>query len=177
MDCSLPGSSVHGIFQAGILEWVAISSSRGSSEPRESSEPGIEPKAPALTGGFFTTEPPGKAQYQVHRYFQSDWNRWMNEIESIPILSRSQENVERSENKCECGGARSGEWLLKEDRWSAEQHPCYWKPLSGFQITMKDVNFSSPSHISAQKCGWFLFSHCKLKFSASLGLFSFFYCG
>ena len=33
----------------------------------------------------------------------------MNEIESIPILSRSQENVERSENKCECGGARSGE--------------------------------------------------------------------
>ena len=31
MDCSLPGSSVHGIFQARILQWVAISSSRGSS--------------------------------------------------------------------------------------------------------------------------------------------------
>ena len=31
MDCSLPGSSVHGIFQARILEWVAIPSSRGSS--------------------------------------------------------------------------------------------------------------------------------------------------
>ena len=31
LDCSLPGSSVHGIFQARILEWVAISSSRGSS--------------------------------------------------------------------------------------------------------------------------------------------------
>ena len=31
MDCSLPGSSVHGIFQARVLEWVAISSSRGSS--------------------------------------------------------------------------------------------------------------------------------------------------
>ena len=35
MDCSLPGSSVHGIFQAGILEWVAISFSRGSSWPRD----------------------------------------------------------------------------------------------------------------------------------------------
>ena len=35
MDCSLPGSSVHGIFQARILEWVAISSSRGSSRPRD----------------------------------------------------------------------------------------------------------------------------------------------
>ena len=35
MDCSLPGSSVHGIFQARILEWAAISYSRGSSRPRD----------------------------------------------------------------------------------------------------------------------------------------------
>ena len=35
MDCSPPGSSVHGIFQARILEWVTISSSRGSSQPRD----------------------------------------------------------------------------------------------------------------------------------------------
>ena len=34
-DCSLPGSSVHGIFQARVLEWVAISFSRGSSRPRD----------------------------------------------------------------------------------------------------------------------------------------------
>ena len=35
MDCSPPGSSVHGILQAIILEWVAISFSRGSSQPRD----------------------------------------------------------------------------------------------------------------------------------------------
>ena len=35
MDCSLPGSSVHEIFQARIPEWVAISCSRGSSRPRD----------------------------------------------------------------------------------------------------------------------------------------------
>ena len=35
MDCSLPGSPVHGILQARILEWVAISFSRGSSQPRD----------------------------------------------------------------------------------------------------------------------------------------------
>ena len=35
MDCSLPGSSIHGIFQARVLEWVAISYSRGSSRPRD----------------------------------------------------------------------------------------------------------------------------------------------
>ena len=35
MDCSLPGSSVQGVLQARILEWVAIPSSRGSSQPRD----------------------------------------------------------------------------------------------------------------------------------------------
>ena len=35
MDCSPPGSSAHGISQSAILEWVAISSSRGSSGPRD----------------------------------------------------------------------------------------------------------------------------------------------
>ena len=35
MDCSLPSSSVHGIFQATVLEWVAIAFSRGSSRPRD----------------------------------------------------------------------------------------------------------------------------------------------
>ena len=41
MDCSLPGSSVHGIFQARILEWVAISSPSGSGDlPDPWTEPG-----------------------------------------------------------------------------------------------------------------------------------------
>ena len=35
MNCSLPGSSVHGILQARTLEWVAVSSSRGSFQPRD----------------------------------------------------------------------------------------------------------------------------------------------
>ena len=35
MDCSLPGSSVHGIYQARVLEWIAASFSRGSSVPRD----------------------------------------------------------------------------------------------------------------------------------------------
>ena len=35
MDCSPPGSSAHGVFQVRILEWIAISSSRGTSQPRD----------------------------------------------------------------------------------------------------------------------------------------------
>ena len=57
MDCSLPGSSVHGIFQARILEWVAISFSRGSSNL------GIEPRSPALQANALPSEPPGKPKY------------------------------------------------------------------------------------------------------------------
>ena len=43
IDCSPPGSSVHGISQARILEWVAISFPRGSSSPRDLPDPGIKP--------------------------------------------------------------------------------------------------------------------------------------
>ena len=58
-DCSPPGSSVRGILQARILEWVAMPSFRGSSRHGDLLDPGIEPmspETPALASGFFTTE-------------------------------------------------------------------------------------------------------------------------
>ena len=54
MDYSPPGSSLYGIFQAGVLEWVAISLSRGSSQPSDWTH------ASYIVGGFFTAELPGK---------------------------------------------------------------------------------------------------------------------
>ena len=45
MPCSPPGSSVHGLFQARVLEWVAISFSRGSSQPKDGTH---------IAGRFFT---------------------------------------------------------------------------------------------------------------------------
>ena len=59
MDCSLPGSSVHGIFQARILEWVAISFSRGSS-PGDPPHPGIESRCPASEADYLQSELSGK---------------------------------------------------------------------------------------------------------------------
>ena len=53
MDCSPPGSSVHGISQARILEWIAISS------PGDLPDPGIEPGSPAFQAIALTSEPPG----------------------------------------------------------------------------------------------------------------------
>ena len=56
-DCNLPGSSVHGISQARTLEWVAISSSRGSSQPGDWTRVS---RIPCIAGRFFTTGPQGK---------------------------------------------------------------------------------------------------------------------
>ena len=47
MDCILPGSSVHGVLQIRILEWVAMPSSRGSSQPRDRTQ------VLCIAGGFF----------------------------------------------------------------------------------------------------------------------------
>ena len=48
MDSNLPGSAVHGILQAKIVEWVAISFSRGFSQPRDQTQ------VSRIAGGFFT---------------------------------------------------------------------------------------------------------------------------
>ena len=56
MDYSLTGSSVHGLLQAKEY-WSGLP----FPTPGDLPNPGIEPRSPALTGGFFTTEPPGKS--------------------------------------------------------------------------------------------------------------------
>ena len=61
MDCSPPGSSVHEIIQARILEWVAIFSSRGSFLPRDRNF--VSCISSVSTGRFFTAAPPGKPMF------------------------------------------------------------------------------------------------------------------
>ena len=59
MHCSPPGFSVHGILQTRILEWVAISSSRESSRPRN------QTLVSSIAGRFFTSEPPEKSSHML----------------------------------------------------------------------------------------------------------------
>ena len=54
MDCSWPGSPVHGVLQARMLEWVAIPFSG------DLPNPGVEPGSPALQADSLPSEPPGK---------------------------------------------------------------------------------------------------------------------
>ena len=68
MDCSLPGSSVHGISQARIPEWVAISFSRASSQPRDRTRVFC---GSCIAGRFFTAESLGKPR-GLDRYFSNN---------------------------------------------------------------------------------------------------------
>ena len=54
MDYSTPGSSVHGILQARMLEWVAMPFSRASAQSSDQTH------ISCIAGGFFTSEPLGK---------------------------------------------------------------------------------------------------------------------
>ena len=64
MDCSSPGSSVHGILQVSIVQWVSSPLSRGSSQPR------IEPRSPELHAGYLQSKSPGKPMYiYIHTHF------------------------------------------------------------------------------------------------------------
>ena len=65
--CGLPGSSVHGILQTRILEWVANPFSTGSSPPR------VRTHVSCIAGRFFTAEPPGKPQWFIYCYILY-WN-------------------------------------------------------------------------------------------------------
>ena len=61
---SLPDSSVHGILQARVLEWVAMLASRGSSPPRDETQVSY----PALAAGFFTTSDSWEASSTAYTF-------------------------------------------------------------------------------------------------------------
>ena len=70
MDCSPPGSSVRGISQARMLEWVAMP------PPGDLPDPGIKPvslTSPALTGVFFTTSTTWETQIERWRIKNGAW--------------------------------------------------------------------------------------------------------
>ena len=67
MDYSPPGSSVHGILQARILEWVACP------PPGDILDPGIKPRYPALWADSLPFEPPGKPDHNQTCFWDELW--------------------------------------------------------------------------------------------------------
>ena len=87
MDCSLPGFSVHGVLQAGLLEWLAIPFSRGSSQPRDWT------RTSCTEGSFYTIWTTREAQklirvnvywaFPVRQLISSESLWWMPYVEKI----------------------------------------------------------------------------------------------
>ena len=90
VDCSPPDSSVHGILQARILEWVA------TSFPGSLPDPGIDPTSSALQVDSLPSEPPGKPPKEVLRLLQLhtktsqiDVETTCQDVQASPVLSLS----------------------------------------------------------------------------------------
>ena len=131
LDCSLPGgSSVHGIFQARILERVAIFSSRGSSEP------GDRTHGSCIAGRFFTTEPPGKPPHLTSFYFWGKRKGLLAVLFPLPIIRPQSLAVLLAESWLESGpGSLASQRLsIRGPGWKAwDGRPC--RGVSGTEGT------------------------------------------
>ena len=129
VNCSPPGSSVHGMLQARILEWVAMPSSRGSSWPRDQT---LSLMSPVLAGGFFTTSTTWEAHereshsvmsptdYTVHGVLQARILGWA----AFPFSRGSSQPRDRTQvSRIACGFFTS--WATREaqEYWSGEPIP------------------------------------------------------
>ena len=82
MDCNLPGSSIHGIFQARALEWLPLPS------PGYLPNPGTEPRSPTLWADTLPSEPPGKPNLKICcKYIKNVYN--FNAIISCEIIENT----------------------------------------------------------------------------------------
>ena len=89
MDCSPPGSSVHGIFQARILEWVAIFYSKGSSRGRDRTRVSC---VSCISSEFFTTSVTWEALEKELKVFDSGqglYYYYLVSFDYFPVSARS----------------------------------------------------------------------------------------
>ena len=118
MDCGPPGSSVHGILQARILEWVAMPSSRGSSPPRD------QTCFSCMAGRFVTIESAGKCiGHTVHH----PW-RFLFCEEMCTLLDGGDKNV-----RSECA-----HWI-KCLQCSRDLHPCFFASPHKWHLREKNI--------------------------------------
>ena len=104
MDCSPPGSSVHEIFQARILEWVAISFSRGSSPPRDRTR-----ESPALQTDSLPAELQGKPSWDLRKRREASVT--FRALISVSLDFRASSLKVSSQAGLPCPGRKTALWL------------------------------------------------------------------
>ena len=125
MDCSPPGSSVHGILQARILEWVAIPFSRASSLPRDWTQ------ISCIAGGFFTTWATKTSSYWFKFLGRDDmvqrqwiWSACVHICVSVCTYIRSDECMCIYVYTCVCVWERERE--RERESWVCVAGCCWW---------------------------------------------------
>ena len=182
---SQPGSSVHGILQARILESVAISFSRGFSRPRDQTQ------VSCISGRFFTTEPPGKptthtetvyfsglSHHVLHCTLRDIWLNYLTPLSSemlsttLPILSHWK--AFRKEWFFTISPPRLNDsWPIKwlqmhpsppHDPWGlTEKASCFWAMLVFLSLQSYSSSSSSQSliHMISRDVAWMMFCSCR----------------
>ena len=113
---SLPGSSVHGIFQARILEWVAIPFSRGSSWPRD------QTWVSCIAGGFFTVWASRETQWSLETTILGGFKKKLSNLSNQVITTNFwrvysvQEPLNITWRRALCL------WLKRLNWWKSKQH-------------------------------------------------------
>ena len=125
MDCILPGSSIHGIFQAIVLEWIAISFSRGSSQPRDRTR--VSRIVDRRFTVWATRAAEGAIRMRVHRMSDDlgPWRTWscIKDVMRLPWGSQGRVVVS------EAGEERRSKNLDRStEAWSWESGKPYLKP-------------------------------------------------
>ena len=141
MDCSLPSSSVHGIFQATVLEWIAISFSRGFSWPRDWT------RVSYIAGRCFTVLVTREATKPYKQGAGKDWRQEEKEVTEGEIAGWHHQlnGHEFEQTPGDSEGQRSlvcySPWgrRVRQD-WVIEQQPWRVQHFLSFQLLKKRKN-------------------------------------
>ena len=185
VDCSPPGSSVHGILQARILEWVAISFSRGSSRPRDRTQ------VSCIAGRFFTTEPAGKPIAHTETVYFSGLSHhvlrcalrdiWLNYLTplssemlstALPILRHWKAfrkewfftlSPPRLNDRWPITWLQMPQSLPRDSRGLTEKASCFWAMLVFLSLQSYSSSSSSQSliHMISRDVAWMMFCSCR----------------
>ena len=178
MDYNLPGSSFHGIFLARILEWVAISFCRGSSQPRDQTQVS---HISCIAGKLFIAEPHGKLYLRPYNWHKVACRmsaavkhisifffplQCSEEIKHIPVSDRNPPGHRQPEGRIKGTplGEAGGDWGSGVNRLSQVLclvlipslntfSPTKWKSLSCVRFfetpwTIQSMEFSRPEYWS-----------------------------
>ena len=130
MDCSPPGSSVHGILQARLLEWVAISFARGSSRPRDRTP------VSCIAGRHFTV-------CTTREVLKIGWTNIHQVIKTTVCKRKTVIIIPKEENMIFQGYDRASWWLSWERICLVIQETQVWSPCHEDLLEKEMATYSS----------------------------------